>query len=340
MKFLPNCNCRVPSHIAPARVSGTFFFCKRLALPLLVIPILMARPGTGAENLTSPASAISSEDDGAATLSAFIQQLADSLQAEFGVACHDLETSRQFYFNDKTMMHAASTMKVPVMIEVFRQAEAGALRLSDSVAIQNRFYSIVDSSVFRMELGEDSDESLYRAIGDSMTVHELVYQMITVSSNLATNLLIDIVGAQQVMQTMKELGAPNMQVLRGVEDIKAYEAGLNNRTDAHSLMRVLVAIAQNRAASPAACERMIEILKAQRFRDKIPAGLPAGVEVGNKTGSITKICHDGAIIFPPGRRPLVLAVLSRGLADQQQAARAIAAITREIYECFSKSHAE
>ncbi|MGH7599005.1 MAG: serine hydrolase, partial [bacterium] len=150
-----------------------------------------------------------------ASLQHFIQHLADSLQAEIGVAFCDLETGKEFFCNERKMMHAASTMKVPVMIEVFRQAGRGKFRLDDSLTVKNQFNSIVDNSPYHLDIGDDSDESIYGAIGKNMTIRQLVEQMITVSSNLATNILIDLVGAAKVMATLRELGVKNMQVRRG-----------------------------------------------------------------------------------------------------------------------------
>ncbi len=279
-----------------------------------------------------------------ASLQHFIQHLADSLHAEIGVAFRDLETGKEFFFNERKMMHAASTMKVPVMIEVFRQAEPGKFRLDDSLVVKNQFNSIVDGSSYRLDIGDDSDESIYGAIGKKMTIRRLVEQMITVSSNLATNILIELVGAEKVMATLRELGVKNMQVRRGVEDIKAYRRGLNNQTDALDMMLALQALAEKRVASPAACDSMLAVLQRQKFRDGIPAGLPEGTVVGNKTGSITAIAHDCAIVFPQSRevaaaqkksgkarKPYLLVVLTSGIQEEKTAQRTIAAISQEIY---------
>ena len=267
-------------------------------------------------------------------LDLFLKTLSDTLQAEFGVAFRDLVSGQEYAFNSNLMMHAASTMKVPVMIEVFRQAEQGKLKLADSILVKNEFASIVDGSPYSLDLAEDSDEAIYKALGHKQTIRQLVEAMITVSSNLATNLLIEIVGAQNAMRTLHELGISNMLVLRGVEDGKAFQAGMNNRTDAHALMLVLAAIAEERAASPASCHAMIDILKAQKFRESIPAGLPPEIIIANKTGSITAINHDAAILYPPGRGPCVLVVLTRGIAQHERAHAAIAQIAREIFNAF------
>ncbi len=314
-----------------------------LAMPVFTsCTLILSRTASSSESVLPPSSCAaggscsqtSSADFARPMLNSWLQKLSDSLHAEIGVAFRDGHTGHEFLFNEKSMMHAASTMKVPVMIEVFRQAEAGKFHLEDSLLIKNAFASIVDGSPYALDLGEDSDDLLYRALGQRATIRSLVEAMITVSSNLATNLLIELVQAQNVMHTLAQLGVHNMKVLRGVEDGKAYQAGLNNRTDAYDLMLTLEALVQNRAASPAACQEMIAILQRQKFRENIPAGLPAGTLVGNKTGSITAIDHDAAIIFPPERQPCLMVVLTRGIADHEQAHETIANIARRLHAAF------
>lgn len=284
-----------------------------------------------------PALMLSSAPLDSATLQQSIQHLADSLHAEIGVTFYNLHTGEAFNFQERVMFHAASTMKVPVMIEVFRQAEAGTFKLDDSLLVKNEFKSIVDGSPYSMDIAEDSDDTMYNKIGTRMTIRQLVEQMITVSSNLATNILIDLVDARKVMATLQSLGIKHMQVLRGVEDIKAYNRGLNNRTDAYDLMLTMRAIVEKKAASPASCEEMLEILQRQKFRENIPAGLPEGTVVANKTGSITNIDHDAAIVFPPNRRPYVLVVLTHNIADHEVAKQTIAQISKLVWQNYIKT---
>ncbi len=252
------------------------------------------------------------------------------------VAFEDLTTGATLFINEKEQFHAASTMKTPVMIEVFRQAANGIFSLSDSILIKNEFKSIVDGSTFALNLGEDSDDVVYQKIGSKMTIYELVFQMITVSSNFATNVLIDLVDAKQVQQTMESLGAKNIRVLRGVEDIKAFDAGLNNTTDAFDMCLIMKAIAQQKIVSIDACNQMLEILFQQKFNDKIPAHLPAAVRVAHKTGSITGIDHDAAIVYPAADRPYILVVLTKGIESHQQAKALIADISKQVFDAVVK----
>ena len=236
------------------------------------------------------------------------------------VAFRDMATGDSLLVDAHQPLHAASTMKVPVMLELFRRADAGELSLADPVVVRNEFRSIADGSTYALDAGEDSDSSMYLRLGERVPIRELIEHMITRSSNLATNLLIDLADPRRIASTMAAIGAGEMHVLRGVEDGPAFRAGMNNTTSAYALMRVMEAVAGARAASPAASREMVDVLGRQHFTQMIPAGVPRGVRTANKTGDITRIAHDAAIVFPPGRAPYVLVVLTRGFATPASAA--------------------
>jgi beta-lactamase class A len=238
--------------------------------------------------------------------------------------------------NDTISMHAASTMKVPVMMEVFNRVEQGQFSLDDSLMIKNEFKSIIDGSPYSLDIAEDSGEKLYSFIGKKESIRNLVIDMIINSSNLATNLLIDYVGASNVQQKMEKLGAFDIQVLRGVEDIKAYRAGKSNTTTAKDLTIILQAILEGKAGNSTSTEEMINILLDQNYNTKIPAKLPQNVKVAHKTGSITAISHDTGIIYPENRKPYVLTVLTKGFDKQEPAHKCIAEISKIIYDWYVK----
>jgi beta-lactamase class A len=245
------------------------------------------------------------------------------------VAYRDLGTGKTVLRNERVKLHAASTMKVPVMVALFQAAGRGDLRLDQPVAIRNEFKSIVDGSPFQLDPKADGDPELYGSLGGELPLDELTRRMIVRSSNLATNLLIDLVGAPRVNERMHELGAEDTEILRGVEDQKAFDAGLNNKVTAYDLMLLLAAVAEGR---PEASDRMLEILKAQEFNEKIPAGLPKGTPVAHKTGDINKVHHDAAIVYPPGAAPYVLVVLTTGIADEKVADQTIAEVSQAVWE--------
>jgi beta-lactamase class A len=251
--------------------------------------------------------------------------------AQVGVAYVDLASGDTLFLNADTSFHAASTMKVPVMIELFNRANSGSFRMDQGLLMVNQFASIVDGSLYSLDAGSDSDSTLYHRIGQRVRVDTLLRLMITRSSNFATNTLITLVGADAVTRSMRTLGAQRIQVLRGVEDGKAFEKGLNNTTTARDLAIILRAIEDGKAAPPAATREMLAILLAQEFNEKIPAGLPPGTRVAHKTGEITAVSHDAAIIYPIGRKPYVLVVLTRGITDGTRSSKLIADISAIMY---------
>jgi beta-lactamase class A len=236
---------------------------------------------------------------------------------------------REILINPGTVYHAASTMKVPVMIELFRQADAKMIRLDDPVPVSNIFHSIVDGSEFTLTSSEEADGPAFLAIGKTMSYRDLCEQMITISSNLATNVLMEKLGVERIRATVTRLHADGMNVLRGVEDQKAFDKGMSNQTTADALATLLTAIFNGTAASKAACAEMQEILKRQKFNDGIPAGLPKDVPAGHKTGTITAIHHDAAIVY--AKNPYVLVVMTRGMPDEKKSDLLIAEISRLVY---------
>jgi beta-lactamase class A len=250
----------------------------------------------------------------------------------FAVAFKDLATGEELLINERETFHAASTMKTPVMIEVYKQASEGRFSLSDSIEVKNEFKSIVDSSLYSLDASDDSEQQLYTLVGTKRTLSSLVYDMIIVSSNLATNMVIELVDAKKVTQTMRDLGAKDIQVRRGVEDSKAFEKGLINTTTAYDLMVIFQKMAAGETVNPEASRAMIDVLLDQRFNEVIPAKLPTDVKVAHKTGNIKGVQHDCGIVFLPDGRKYVLVLLSKNLEDEKAGIEAMAKVSEMIYK--------
>ena len=261
-----------------------------------------------------------------------VERIAATPEAIVGVSYVDLETGEKFSLAADTVFHAASTMKIPVMIEVLRRAQEGAFSLDQGVLLINQFRSLADGSPFSLDAKDDGDSSLYLRVGQRVPIREMLRLMIVRSSNLATNQLIELVGAAHVTAGAHLLGATRTQVLRGVEDQKAFDAGLINTITAGDLSTLLVAIEKGSILSAESSALMRDILLAQEFNEKIPAGLPPGTKVAHKTGEITAVSHDAAIVYPAGRKPYVLVVLTRGIRDGKAAATLIADVSRIVYQ--------
>jgi beta-lactamase class A len=249
-----------------------------------------------------------------------------------GVTVWDCASGQGILINPDVSFHAASTFKICVMMEAFHQAHQGVFSLDDGILVRNEFWSIADQSSYSLSATDDSETNLYSDLGKLLPIRELVTRMITHSSNLATNLLIELVTAGRVNDFMNELGAYGIQVHRGVEDKKAFASGMNNAASARSLMQVLKLLALHQVVSPEASETMIDIMKQQHFNEGIPALLPAEVSIAHKPGSITRIYHDAAIVYPPDQEPYVCVIMTSGLAEDEEGPELVSALSRLIYE--------
>lgn len=270
-----------------------------------------------------------------------VQRIADEAGAQrVGVAWYDYETKREWDHGGDEWFHAASTIKVPILLGVFGAAHRGVLVLDSRVHVRNRFYSAADGKPFHVESGRDANSEVHRALGKTMKVNELAYHMIVTSSNLATNLLVDLVGIGEIRDSVAELGVTGVELKRGVEDERAWEKGLNNRVTAKGLISVLRPIEEGTAFDVSLSARMLEILHDQEFRSGIPAGVPDSARVANKTGEISTVAHDAAIVYLPGRKPYCLAVLTQWEPGASGRSDTIARISRAVYEHLTKGKGE
>lgn len=269
-----------------------------------------------------------------------IEERLSKVDGTFGVAFKNLQSGEEMLLNERETFHAASTMKTPVLLEIYRQSVEGKLSLNDSLEIKNTFQSIVDRSPFSLNPADDSEQELYASLGEKESIRSLAYKMIIRSSNLATNMLIERVTADSVMRTMKEIGAADIKVLRGVEDSKAFEKGLNNTTTAYDLMLVFDAIINNKVVNAGSTKEITDILLDQEFKDIIPAKLPPEIRIAHKTGSITGIQHDSGIVFLPDGQKYILVLLSRFTpADEKKVIDAMADVSAMVYQFMTEKKA-
>ena len=253
----------------------------------------------------------------------------------FALAFKNLDDGKEILINENEIFHAASTMKTPVMIEFYKQLHQGKLSLEDTLQIKNEFKSIVDGTMYKLSEFDDSDKNTYNKLGQYYSINNLIYEMITISSNFATNILIDYIGANNVTKSMKEIGALNINVLRGVEDIKAFELGLNNTTSAKDLLIIYEKLAKGKIIDKESSAIMINILKDQKYDDIIPKYLPKDIEVANKTGMITGVHHDSGIVFLKDGRKYVIVLLSKNMLDMESGTEMMAKISELIYKTLN-----
>jgi beta-lactamase class A len=250
---------------------------------------------------------------------------------KLGIAFWDSETTLQWAYNADEYFHAASTMKLAVLLGVYRQVGRGELTLDAPVHVRNKFRSVVNDHLYMLDVDRDADPELYKNLGRTMTVKQLAYAMITTSSNFATNLLVDVVGVPTIQTALAELGIDGVRVVRGVEDQAAFDAGINNEVTAAGLLKLLRVVAEGRAYGPEASTEMVEIMHGQRFRSGIPAGLPQAARVAHKTGNIATVHHDAGIVYLENRKPYVLVILTQ-FHQETPRSTAVADVSRDIYE--------
>jgi beta-lactamase class A len=230
--------------------------------------------------------------------------------AALAVCVADLETGAEFHYHADRWFHAASTIKVAVLVGVFGAIFRGDLLPQSRVHVRNRFLSAYDESPYRVRLDRDANPDVHREVGRTLRVSELADAMITTSSNLATNLLLDLVGLDVLQRTIEGFGLVGIDLRRGVEDEKAFEHGINNRVTANGLVGLLRLIGEEHAFSPVLSRQMVDVLLGQQFKSGIPAGLPRGARVAHKTGEISTVAHDAGLVYLPDRRPYALSVLT------------------------------
>ena len=270
-----------------------------------------------------------------------IRQITEAAEGRYAVAFIDVnDPETNLFIHADEWFHAASTMKTPVMIEVYRQAAEGKFELDDKLTIRNEFTSIADGETYSMDIGRDKGDALYEHLGSELSIRELVYSMIVRSGNLATNIVIEHAGAENVNRTMAETGAEGIRVLRGVEDMAAFRAGLNNEVTARGLAMMYLRLAEGSILDEADSDEVISVLMDQHFRDMIPARLPENVKVAHKTGSITGVRHDSGIVYLPDGRSYVLVILSKEVPERENANRTGAKISRLVYDFMVETEQE
>jgi beta-lactamase class A len=266
----------------------------------------------------------------------------ESKARAIAVALQDFESGLRFSLLGDRWFHAASTIKVAVLLAIFRAADEGRLRLDDSLHVRNRFVSAADGSFFHLNRDSDAMPELYQTIGRTAKISALAEGMIASSSNLATNLLLDFLGVEYARNILRDAGVEGVELRRGVEDHAAHERGINNEATANGLLTLLSAVRGDFLGSDSK-EQAIRILLQQRFKSMIPAGLPAHATVAHKTGEISTACHDMGIVYLPEREPYIAVILTEFDPESDGRRETVAAISEAIYRSVtgmeSKSNA-
>jgi beta-lactamase class A len=255
-----------------------------------------------------------------------------SYMVRLAVAYYDYRDGTEFGFHADELFHAASTIKLAVLLAVFKAADENRLRLDDALHVRNRFISAADGKPFRILRGRDAAPQVHNRIGRTLHIDELARFMITVSSNLATNLLLDYVGLDYARDVLRNANLHGVNLVRGIEDLAAHDRGINNEVTAEGLVGLCRVIQDAEFISVTTREKMLEIMFAQEFNSMIPAGLPKGARVAHKTGEVSTACHDTGLVFLPDRPPYALAVLTEVAPNKGDPSEALAKVSEIVFE--------
>jgi beta-lactamase class A len=273
-------------------------------------------------------------------MAAPLTQAVETIAAEAGaeavaVAYYDQETETSWSCRGERWFHAASTIKVAVLVGLFAAVEEGRFRLDDRLHVRNRFPSVLDRTAYAIASSRDADGDVHAAIGKLMPIRRLAESMIATSSNLATNLLLDLVGVEAARRAVEGLGVAGVELVRGVEDEPAHQAGIDNRVTANGLIGVFRAIEERRAVSAEASDQMLEILSKQAFRSGIPAGVPESergdARFAHKTGETSTVTHDAGLVYLPDRPPYALAILTQWGSEGGNRRETVARLSERVY---------
>ncbi len=247
------------------------------------------------------------------------------------VAIYDYRDHSRFDLDSDRWFHAASVIKLGILVALFKAAEQGTIHLEDPLHVRNRFRSIVDGSVYQLEADRDGENECHRRVGRTLKISELARAMIVRSSNLATNLLLDLLGIDQIQRLLNEAGISGVRMVRGVEDHVAYERGINNEMTARGAVELLRLVSEGDFLNADSREQIRSILLAQEFNAMIPAKLPKETRVAHKTGEISTHSHDAGIVYHADRAPYLLAVFTESESGSERRSRAVAAVSSLLF---------
>jgi beta-lactamase class A len=247
---------------------------------------------------------------------------------EFGVWLGRLDGLSVFTHDADRTHYSASTMKLPVAIAMMRKVESGELALDQPVTVHNDFLSAAGGR-FGVNPDEDEAPRTWERMGEQVALGWLATEMITVSSNLATDLVLELTGVEAANAVLAEYGSGRSAVRRGIDDVAAQAVGISNTMSPADLAAVLVAVGNDKKASG---DYLRDLLAGNQWNGEIPAGVPAGTRVEHKNGWDSRIRHDGGIVRPPDAEPFVLAACTTSSLPDAEAQRLIADIAAIAWE--------
>jgi len=244
--------------------------------------------------------------------------------AVVGVAILDLTDQRAFYLNADAIYPTASTIKIAVLAELYRQHERGSgAKLGDLYTVNAKDGVGTEGILQSMSAGVSR-----------ITNRDLALLMVSLSDNSATNVLIDRVGMDNVNSWLSQLGLERTRLRRHMLDVKAAQEGRENTSTPRELVTMLLAIHEGRVFGKATTEEFFRMLSTQKS-SYIPRHLPADLMIANKPGNLDAVRNDAGIIFVPGR-PFAIAVMTTFATDGVEAEESIGRIAQAAWSYFDR----
>lgn len=239
---------------------------------------------------------------------------------------------RPVFTHDAGHLHySASTMKLPVAIAMMRAVEAGELSLDQPVRVHDDFDSATGTERFLVRREQDDAAATWDHLGKEVKLSWLAGQMISLSSNLSTNLVLELTGIEPANHALTENLDDGSVVRRGIDDRPAKAKDISNLMSAQAFAAVLLAVGNDKAAAPESCAYLRDLLAANEWSDQLPAGLPEGTRVEHKNGWDDNIRHDGGIVRPGDAPPFVLSVCTTSELPDDDAQMLIADIAAAVW---------
>jgi beta-lactamase class A len=256
-------------------------------------------------------------------LDTVVHEVDRNLDGFLGVAVEDLTSTQTLFWQPDEVFAQASTIKIAVLAELYRQAQEGKLKLTDVYTVQ------------KSDLVQDSDIMNGLTPGvTSITLHDLATMMVAVSDNSATNVLIDRVGLENVNTMLDSLGLKHTRLRRKMMDLKAASEGRENISTPREMMTLLALVYQGKVLNKEMTADFLTILSTHKD-SWIPRDLPEGVRIANKPGSLEGVRNDCGVIFVD-RRPYALCVMTAYLRNERDGEEAISKISLAAYRMFDR----
>jgi beta-lactamase class A len=303
--------------------SRTIILCRFLLIALFV-PTAFAASNDAKTSADTPESVRAKQDALWSRMEDSIRAVVKETDAVVGVAVLDLTDQRAFYLNADAVYPTASTIKIAVLAELYRQNERGSgAKLGDLYTVNAKDGVGTEGILQSMSAGVSR-----------ITNHDLALLMVSLSDNSATNVLIDRVGMDNVNAWLAQLGLERTRLRRHMLDVKAAQEGRENTSTPRELVTMLRAIHDGRVFGKPTTDEFFTMLATLKS-SYIPRLLPADLTIANKPGSLDAVRNDAGIVFVPGR-PFAIAVMTTFARDELAAEQSIARITREAWSYFDR----